>query len=349
MPPKVSINIVAWNSMGFLPDLLRSIFEQTYKNFQVLVIDNGSDDGVEAFVRENYPQVSVLRNMRNLGFCAAHNQGIRFALDRWSEAEQKENFIMVTNPDIILTPTFLEQLVKATTNKTQVGFFGGKLMRAYSENFYDEALRETIRSKEIDSTGLLAKKNRTFFDRGAGEEDQGQYDQLTDVFGFSGALCLYRAQALQDVRYQDEFFDQDFFAYKEDVDLSWRLQHLGWSAQFVPEAVAYHYRNMFGKEKMSVLKRLKNRRQKSKLRSYYSNRNHWNLLMKNERLLTGLLSAYRVWPHELMRFIYVLFFETANVGSFFEALKRAPLMFKKRQATMKKRRVKALEVGQWFR
>ncbi|MEK7452042.1 MAG: glycosyltransferase, partial [Patescibacteria group bacterium] len=81
MSPTVFVHIVAWNSLSFLPDLLDSLFKQTYTDFSVLVIDNGSTDGVGAFLEEKYPNVRCLRNARNLGFSAAHNQGIRYVIE----------------------------------------------------------------------------------------------------------------------------------------------------------------------------------------------------------------------------------------------------------------------------
>jgi len=92
--PKLSVHIVTWNSMRFLPDLLKSIMDQTYRDFNVLVIDNASTDGVEAFLREHYPDISFIRNARNLGFSAAHNQGIRYAVEHWPHTELQEHFIL---------------------------------------------------------------------------------------------------------------------------------------------------------------------------------------------------------------------------------------------------------------
>ncbi len=334
--------------MRFLPDLFKSLSEQTYQDFSVLVIDNGSSDGVETFIREQYPQTTILRNARNLGFSGAHNQGIRYALEHWAEEEYSDRFILVTNPDLILTPTCLEELMKTASAHPGVGAFGPKLRRAFGEHVEDEALQETIKSDLIDTTGLRARKSRTFADRGAGEMDLGQYDEQCEVFGISGALALYRASALQDVRFEDEFFDHDFFAYKEDVDLAWRMQHAGWDARFVPEALAFHYRGMYGPEKMGWFDRMKHRRTKSKTRSYYSNRNHWLLLVKNMRFVNALLAMPRVLPLELGRFLYTLILETQNVRSFFHAIRLFPRMLKKRSWTMSNRKRSAKEIRKWF-
>ncbi len=348
MYPRISVHIVAWNSMRFLPDLLKSLSEQTFQDFSVLVIDNGSTDGVEAFLREQYPQITFLRNVRNLGFSAAHNQGIRYALERWPKEDWSDRFILVTNPDLIFEPNCLERLVASADVHPEAGTFGPKLRRAFGENLHDETLQETVKSDLIDSTGLRARKNRTVADRGAGEMDEGQYDEAVEIFGVSGALALYRAQALQDARFEDEFFDHDFFAYKEDVDLAWRLQHLGWSARFVPDAVAFHYRGMYGKEKMGLWERMRNRRNKSRLRSYYSNRNHWLVLLKNERFINFLLASWRIVPLEGLRVLYTVVFETRNTKSFIDAIALFPRIWKKRRAWLPKRKRSAKELRSWF-
>lgn len=334
--------------MKFLPDLLKCLSEQTFGNFNVLIIDNGSTDGVETFVKEKYPNITVLRNARNLGFSGAHNQGIRYALEHIDKDKLTSSFILVLNPDILLPPTFLETLMNAALQNQNVGAFGVKLRRAFGENVHDEILQETIKSDLLDSTGLRMYKNHTCADRGAGEMDKGQYDDKREVFGISGALVLYRASALQDARFEDEFFDEDFFAYKEDVDLAWRLQKLGWDAMFVPEAVAFHYRGMYGKEKAGIIERLKNRRGKSRMRSYYSNRNHWLMIFKNLSFSDLLLNSYRIFLQELGRLLYTFLFETKNMLAFFDAIKLFPIMLKKRAWIKKHQKRSAKDLRHWF-
>lgn len=346
--PHVSIHIVAWNSMRFLPDLFKTLAEQTYTDFQVLVIDNGSTDGVEAFIRAHYPQTIFLRNARNLGFSTAHNQGIRYALEHWPKDSNAHQFILVTNPDILLSSTYVESLMNAVDAFPTVGSFGGKLRRAFGEHVNDETLQEIVRSDLIDSTGLHGHKNCTVTDRGAGQMDRGQFDEAKEVFGISGALALYRASALEDVRFEDEFFDQDFFAYKEDVDLAWRLQQAGWGARFVPEALAFHYRGMYGPEKMSWWQCILHRRKKSLIRNYYSTRNHWLVLVKNIRVLNAILAAPRLLCLEGCRLFYTLVFEPRNARAVFDAMRLIPRMLKKRFAIMKKCKQSAKNMRVWF-
>lgn len=346
--PNVSIHIATWNSMRFLPELLASIMGQTYRDFNVLVIDNASTDGVEAFLKKQYPEVAFIRNARNLGLCAAHNQGIRYATLHWPQTQLAGRFILLANPDAILTPTFLEELMSATQAHPEVASFGGKLLRAFGENVGDEVFKEVVRSDRIDSVGLNPHRNRTVTDRGAGELDRGQYEEQENVFGISGALALYRASALEEIRFGDEVLDQDFFAYKEDVDLAWRLQHAGWDALYIPSAVAYHYRGVYGPQMSGLWKYVRPHRGKSSLRNFFSTRNHWLLLLKNLKVVNFLFCFPWVLTYEFGRLMYVLVFERSGWRAFRQTVSLLPRMWKKRQATMKMCRRSAKHVRAWF-
>ena len=321
---------------------------QTHRDFNVLVIDNASSDGVEGFLREHYPEIVFLRNARNLGFSAAHNQGIRYAIEHWPAGELAEKFILLTNPDTIMTPTFLEELLCVAAFHPEVGAFGGKLLRAFGENLGDEIFKEVVKSDRIDSVGLNPHRNHTITDRGAGELDQGQFEEQEKVFGISGALALYRASALEEIRFADEILDHDFFAYKEDVDLAWRLQHRGWDALYVPKAIAYHYRGMYGPEKSGIWRRLKNRQEKSSVRNIFSTRNHWLVLLKNLKCTSLLFSFPWILTYEGARLIYVLFFERSGWRALKETMMLAPRIWKKRRATMRSCRRPGREVRKWF-
>src|SRR4029453_5424828 len=98
--------------------------------------------------------------------------------------------------------------------------------------------------KTLDSTGIVMLRSQRHLDRGADEPDRGQFDKPEDVFGPSGAAALYRMKALHDVAIEGQFFDEDFFAYREDADLAWRCRLLGWTSIYVPSAVARHRRRV---------------------------------------------------------------------------------------------------------
>ncbi|MFA6534465.1 MAG: glycosyltransferase family 2 protein, partial [Patescibacteria group bacterium] len=246
---KVSINIVTYNAIKYLDDCLRSVFNQTYRDFKILVVDNGSQDGTVEHLRRDYPEVTVLQNFKNLGFCQGNNQAIKF----W-----ESEFVLLLNQDVILAPDWLEKIIAVADARPKLSSLSGKVLKINSS----EAAAPGIRPEIIDTTGIFARQSRRFYDRGAGEEDKGQYQQTEEVFGLSGNLVLLRRAALEAVKIKNrrrgenlkftaeadyyEYLDEDFFMYKDDVDLAWRLQSNGWSALYLPTAEAYHYRTGFG-------------------------------------------------------------------------------------------------------
>lgn len=283
---KVSIVIVAYNSLKFLPKCLDSIFNQTCSDFEAIVIDNQSFDGSLEFVKKNYPEVKTLRNVNNLGLCRANNQGIKMA---------QGEYVLIMNPDVILEKDFLEKIIGQADKLPQAGSLGGKLLRLINGGKTDI----------IDSTGLKVLPHYKIIDRGAGEQDKGQFDKTEEVFGLTGACVLYRKKAIEEVG----LFDERFFVYKEDIDMAWRLKKAGWQNWYAPKAVAYHQRYAgVGKE----------RRKRNRLVNYYSYRNHLLLLAKHLDKKTFWQNAWRIIPYEIGKFVYILFFETRNIKAFFD-------------------------------
>ena len=326
MLKKVSVQIVTYNSLKYLDDCLKSLFNQTFKDFEVMVIDNYSTDGTLEFLRAQYPSVYLFHNLKNLGFAQAHNQG--FSLF-------KSEFILVLNPDVILEPDFLEKLLKEAQKKKNGFSFGPKLLKIKTEIRDD--LEEKQKTKMIDSTGLEIHPWATASDRGEGEEDKGQYDKETEVFGLSGASVLYRRKILEKIG----FFDSDFFAYKEDVDLAWRSQLLGFSSYFVPEALAYHYRQAPKQRRLS----------QNPLVAFYSFRNGLYLLLKNLHWQTFLLYFPLILGYQQAKAFYLLF---KAPKMFFKAklsfLVYASAMYRKREKIFKKTKLTAKQFRKkWLR
>jgi GT2 family glycosyltransferase len=336
---KVQIQIVTWNSLKFLPDCLSSIFSQTYKNFNVLVIDNASNDGTIDFLLKNYPEVKIFRNNKNLGFATAHNQGIKLLKDN-----QEIEYILVINPDIILEPDFLKRLLSKMEEDKKIGAISGKIFKIYT---VEPELNEKIKTKIIDSTGLKISRSRKVFDRAEGELDKGEYDKEEEVFGLSAACVLYRLSALKDVKIDDEYFDSDFFAYKEDFDLSYRLRWRGWKLFYFPKAIAYHFRQVSG-GKNKIFEIIRRRKERSYFVKYLSYRNHLFTLIKNESFLNFLKDFFWIFFYELGKFFYLLLFEQKTLLALIEVFKKFPKMLKKRRVIMKNRKISSKEIRKWF-
>ncbi len=332
--PKVLIQIVTWNSRPYLPACLELIRNQKYTDWSLLIIDNGSRDQTVEFVRKDYPQFSLLENRQNLGFARAHNQGIRIS---------NSEYILVMNPDVILTPSFLSQMAGALQAQPDCGSATGKLLKF---NFSTNDLQEPIFTKIIDSTGLGLQRNRRFINRGEGETDANRYDDQRSVFGPSGAVALYRRSALDDVRLKDEFFDEDFFAYKEDIDLAWRLQNAGWRSLYVPEAVAYHHREASRSDTGPALKR--ERRNRSRFINAYSYKNHLLTLVKNERVTDLLKDFLWISLFELRKLVYIIFYEPKTLSALPVLWRQLPKAFRKRRLIRGRQSNRGLDIRQWF-
>ncbi|MBI4280803.1 glycosyltransferase family 2 protein [Candidatus Uhrbacteria bacterium] len=343
--PHVSVNIVTWNSLKYLPLLFASLRRQTFSDISVLVIDNGSNDGVLEFVRANYPEVTILRNVRNLGFSAAHNQGIKYVASRAAGAAD-EQYVLVTNPDTILTPTFIEQLVLAAEAEPTAAAWSGKLLRVewVVEGDFEDVRRTTV----IDSTGLRLLRSRRAIERGAGEQDQERYHEAAEIFGVSGALGIYRLSALETVAMNGQYFDEAFHAYKEDVDLAWRLRLAGWRAWYVPAAVAYHFRRAAGHKRTALAEIAANRSKKSSLINYLSYRNHLLTLLKNEHGRNFLRHALWIGGYEGAKFFYLLLCEPKTLRAIIDWIQWFPRTLQQRKMIMARTKVSAADMRRWF-
>lgn len=348
MPPKISIHLAAWNSLENLPALFESLEKQTFKNFVVRVVDNGSSDGLEKWLREKYPSVTLIRNSRNLGFEVAHNQAIKYAISRWGGEDLNHCYVAVINPDVVLIDNCLEKLLNEAEAHPEVGSFAPKVLKMYQDNFSDEVLKEQVCSDVIDNTGLRVDRGRWFHKRGSGELDEGQYDEALEIFGTHSVLAFYRAAALEKVKMKnDEYFDEDFYAYKEDADLAWRLQWAGWTARFVPTAVAYHARGSFVGQS-SFFDRWKNQYQKSRFKNFFQIRNHWWVLTKNLSFFEAIIFSPWILSTEFAHFFHALIFEPTNLRAFVQALFGLPKMFKKRRGIFLGHQVSRRQLSHWF-
>ncbi len=215
----ISIILLNWNGKRFLQGCIESIQAQSYQDFELLIVDNASTDGSPEFLQQQYAQYQLYLNKKNLGYCGGANQGIR---------KSRGEYILIVNPDIILSENFLSCLVNAAEHDSSIGIVTGKLLR------FDK--------HTLDSTGQFLRPNISPLERGYGEPDTGKYDQPEYVFSTCGAVAFHRRAMLKDIQLNGEYFDESYFAFFDDLDIGWRAQLFGWKAYYVPEAVAYHYR-----------------------------------------------------------------------------------------------------------
>ncbi|MFI3155248.1 MAG: glycosyltransferase [Methylococcaceae bacterium] len=343
----VSINILTWNDRRYLPELFASIRNQTFTDFTVRLLDNGSSDGETVpYILQEEPHWLAARNTKNVGFAGGHNHLVRVALDRYS-GDPADHAILIANADMIWNPTLLAELVKALEEHPEIDAAQPKLLRAYSDRVDADA--DTVLSDILDTTGMTVHKGWRMADRGAGEMDAGQYDQKTDILAPTGTIFLIRASALREAMIEGEIFDSEFFSYREDCDFALRFRCAGHRSLFVPSARAHHYRGMFGAEKRSLWKRLTDRKAQRPFFAALSTRNQLFVLLKNLPLSEMFRSAPWIFFHEGGRVLYGIVFEKETRRVLFRAPLLIPSMLRKRAATMALAQVPLRELRSYVR
>jgi GT2 family glycosyltransferase len=222
------VTVVTYNSGRFIKRCLDSVLDQRYPDLDVIVIDNCSTDGTIDILEQFEDRIRIHYNEENVGFASAQNQAIAMSNASW---------FLTLNPDVLLLPGFIDQLVQAGTSEPRVGTVCGKLLTMTSTFDFPE-------KPVVDSTGIYFTPNLRHLDRGSLEVDNGNYRQYEYVFGATAAAALYRREMIEDISLDGEFFDSDFFVYREDADVAWRAQIMGWRCLYVPYACGYHVRKV---------------------------------------------------------------------------------------------------------
>lgn len=212
--PLVTIVVLSYDGRHLLEVILPSLARQRFRDFEVVVVDNGSSDDTVAWLQEHWPDVEIVSLPRNVGVTAALNVCAR--------AGQGE-LVGLFNNDLELDPNCLGELVQALCDHPEAGWAGPKL-----RDFHEREL--------IDGAGDVFTWSATGGRRGHGERDRGQYDAPRAMFGACGGAALYRRGALEQVGP----FDEEFFAFYEDIDWDLRAQLAGIGCRYVPAAVVYH-------------------------------------------------------------------------------------------------------------
>jgi GT2 family glycosyltransferase len=373
--PRVSIIILNWNGWKDTIECLESLYAIDYQNFDILLIDNNSqDESIEMLNRyfqghvkaeskyqlidvNNKPlkryiigedkynlkfnqsdynkipankKIILFLNRKNHGFSKGNNLGIRFA-----QRHLQPDYICLLNNDTIVDRNWLKELIKGITSEKKIGFCSSKLL------MYDN-------KKIINSTGIIIIRDGTAIDRGRNKVDKNQYDNKTNIFGACAAGAIYSTDALNDVG----ILDDDFFAYFEDLDLSWRLQLSGWKCKYVPTALVYH-------------KYSKSSGSSSLFKVYQGERNRiWNIV-KNYPFIFLVIA----FPYNLLKIILLFYYNLQGKGrgplySGEHSLKKILFtmikgrihawigigkIFQKRKRIMKKKKVTNEQIKKWFK
>ncbi|HSJ88503.1 MAG TPA: glycosyltransferase family 2 protein [Anaerolineales bacterium] len=302
--PLISLIIVCWNSGEYVSRCLESLSLQTFKNFEILIVDNGSQDKSTVDLAEKYPQLDlhVKYLSGNIGFTAANNLGAKLAQGKW---------LVLLNADAFPEPDWLAELIRASEEHPDIASFSSRQLVAANPSILDGA------GDTYHVSGLAWRL-------GLGYPANEYGLESSEIFSPCAAAAMYLRQAFLDV----DGFDEDFFSYFEDVDLGFRLQLQGYRCLYVPQAVVHHIGSAtFG--------------ERSDFAFYHSHRNMIWTFVKNMPLK---LFWFHLSEHIIANVIYLLYYALRGRGKVllrakWDAIYGLPKAWKKRRAIQKRRKV----------
>lgn len=325
--PLVSVVILNWNGKQYLSECLNAVLKQNYPHIEVIVVDNGSQDGSVEFLRENYrASIKIVQNEKNLGFAEGNNRGILISSGK---------YVALLNNDARAEPHWLQEMVRVMEEKPEVGMCACKILCAKSPQL-------------IDNAGFLIYRDGTVRSRGRLQIDRGQYSREEETLAASGCALLYRRKMLDEIG----LFDPDFFIYGDDSELGLRARLAGWKAVFVPQSIVYH----IGSATTGVY---------SPFKAFLVERNRVWLTIKYFPLSDLLLSPFFILLRFSYQ-VYAAFTHRGTAGRFtqeyshlkllktllnayWEAGKKLPLMWKKRREILRLKKVSNREIRSWFK
>ena len=318
----VSVTIVTYNSGRFIKRCLESVLSQRYPLKEVIVIDNASTDGTIDILEQFEDRCRIHYNEENIGFAAAQNQAIQFAGGEW---------VLTLNPDVLLLPNFIQALVDAGQFDAKIGAVCGKLLTMTSHF-------EIPERPVVDSTGIYFNPMLRHLDRGSQEVDNGHYLQYEYVFGATAAAALYRRAMIQDISLDGEFFDSDFFVYREDADVAWRAQLMGWKCLYVPYARGYHVRKVLPGNRRALPADI----------NMHSVKNRFLMRLKNISTDLYWRNWFSITSRDILVVMCCLLWEHTSLKAFWFLMRNWSRFRAKREMIQSARRVDDEYMASWF-
>jgi GT2 family glycosyltransferase len=333
-----SVLVPTYQDAHLLRKSLPTFLDNPPRDIEILILNNNPAQDVCSAITESAddPRVRIVEMGYEAGFARAINRGIR---------ESRGELVMLCNADLFPSTTYLGEMLRFFEDHPGAGAAIGKLLR------YDlEADRPT---NVIDTAGLVLTRQRRIVPRGEGEWDSGQFDEALEVFAVDGAAPVVRRSALQAISVAGEYLDENFFAHKEDHDVSWRVRLAGWECWYVPSAVAYHGRTTKGlgaSGYLSAIRRFhRNEREKSNFVRVHAMKNQWLMLLKNEDRHNFLRDFPFILAREAMVVVHNLLFAPRALVAIPMTLRILRETLAKRRAAKAKQRMDPRALRRWLR
>jgi GT2 family glycosyltransferase len=321
-PPTTTASIVTWNHAHCIEACILSLLRQTVPPSEIFLYDNASADGTRDVTDRFKGNVTLFYSPENRGFCGGHN----FAISR-----TKSDFVLLVNPDVVLKEDYIEKATRRICEENKIGTVCGLLL----QNGLD------LKNCMIDGAGLTVARSRRFLLRCHGELASEAGVPSEEVFGCDGALPFYRRAMIEDVSFDGQFFDEMFFAHKEDHDVSWRAQNFGWKTVFDPECLAMHPR-VFRPGNLQVRKQL------APELKYHAVKNDLLLLFKNETGSNFARDFLQIVPRRAGIFLYALLRERYSLKAYSFVLRNWGQIRQARRRVQTRRVVPSQEIRKRF-
>ncbi len=219
--PSVAIVILNWNGRDFLEKFLPSVLASTYPNKKIIVADNASTDDSVGFLKEHYPQVSIIQNSTNEGFAKGYNSALK---------QVTSDYYVLLNSDVEVIPSWIEPLIGLMEEDVTIAACQPKILAYHKKDQFEYA---GASGGWLDKFAYPFMRGRIFDDC---ENDNGQYNDSQPCFWASGAALFVRSSVYHELKGLDEFF----FAHQEEIDFCWRAQLAGYKIFVQPASVVYH-------------------------------------------------------------------------------------------------------------
>lgn len=345
---RLTVQLVTWNGAKYIPYLFRSLREQTYTDWELVVLDNASNDNTVQLIEKelaNFPRSHrLIKNTNNAGFAVGHNELFRAGA---------ADYILLLNQDMYLEANCLQKMTDFLDTHLTAAAVAPRLMKWNFSALATSGLAASF-SADIDALGI-----KVFCNRRAVEQFTQQTwvvikklmptSGILEVFGVSGAFPLFRRSAISAVAFPDgQMFDETYHSYKEDLDLAWRLRARGGESFVLLDTVAYHDRAGAGPKEENDLAAALNKQKQTSWVKYHSYKNHLRTLYKNEYWQNFLLDFPWIAWYELKKFCFFLFFDRSVLKGLAEVWQARKDLRIKRLQIKKLRKINWREMRKWW-
>ncbi|MEI7452101.1 MAG: glycosyltransferase family 2 protein [Candidatus Falkowbacteria bacterium] len=315
---KIVIGFITYNegTAKYLPFFLPSLKQsldfafgnyETDASYKILAFDNSEqqDNSNSRYIKNNFTDIDLFWSSKNLGFAGAYNPMIGRAVDLGAE------YFLMINPDTIIAEDSILNLIKILDANERLGAVAPRILK------WDFVNSE--KTDIVDSDGIAMTTSHRAYDSNQGKRRTDLSDAMVPIFGFTGAAVLLRLTVLVDVAFdicgRKEYLDELMFMYKEDVDLSYRLQLAGHPIMLCPSAIVYHDRSAspLGNGLWQIIK---NRKNKSRLVREWSFLNQWIFVIRYSSLPWKLPVKLKIWVYQLAATLFAAIFEPYLLGQF---------------------------------